>query len=490
MLSFKCTFCVLNFATEAECYNHSKKHFPGNCKNCNEMVIEIAGYFYELKLHAHQTLSDLKEKKDVDCVHTDSLQNRSVVLEEPYRDHSEPLINLSFMCETLIKNETVDSDEETMENTVGEVVTNTQDGEAADIKRKRSRKTDKGNDSSEISDKKTTGLKPRDIKNRPDKFYCEICSRSFETLAALTMHMRTHSNEIISKESSFRCEICLKHFATAKTLKSHRIVHVDECPFSCDHCEMKFKRKTKLKAHMDRIHLGVYKKYPCHLCEKIFNTSVALNYHLVGHTDECNFKCSSCDRLFKHKSLLSRHIKIVHMKQHFRRFNCKNCDKVFEKRKLLNQHIIQDHNEELPFKCNVCNRCLSSAYCLKTHLKTHSDTKEFVCTYCGKGFHKIHNLNEHINSHTGNRPYDCKECGKKFKSGNNLRHHLLVHTGEKPCKCKIEGCSASYMYRVDLKRHLYSAHGIYTKKFECQICQKVFPENKLLRKHLERHKEN
>lgn len=89
--------------------------------------------------------------------------------------------------------------------------------------------------------------------------------------------------------------------------------------------------------------------------------------------------------------------------------------------------------------------------------------------------------------HTGATPYKCTVCDKRFTRHNILKAHQLVHTKEKPCICNIDKCGRAYAYEIDLKRHKFSAHGIYSKKHICTLCEKVFPEKKLLRKHLESH---
>lgn len=110
-----------------------------------------------------------------------------------------------------------------------------------------------------------------------------------------------------------------------------------------------------------------------------------------------------------------------------------------------------------------------------------------VCSYCGTSFRQLYHLSEHINAHTGATPYSCELCDKKFTRHNILKAHQLVHTKEKPCICNIDKCGRAYAYEIDLKRHKFSAHGIYSKKHICTLCEKVFPEKKLLRKHLESH---
>lgn len=169
---------------------------------------------------------------------------------------------------------------------------------------------------------------------------------------------------------------------------------------------------------------------------------------------------------------------------------CDICNKTLGNFSSLRNHIINMHctsekNERV--SCTECGQTFSTPGNLNSHKKIHLKCKAYVCTYCGRGFNQLHNLKEHTNRHTGERPYKCELCGKNFGRKTNLTAHTRVHTGEKPFKCNIDTCDRAYMFEIDLKRHKYSIHGIFTKKHICQICNKVYPENKLLKKHLESH---
>lgn len=152
---------------------------------------------------------------------------------------------------------------------------------------------------------------------------------------------------------------------------------------------------------------------------------------------------------------------------------------------IINMHCLSGKNERV--SCDECGQTFSTPGNLNSHKKIHLKCKAYVCTYCGRGFNQLHNLKEHTNRHTGETPYQCTICTKAFGRKTNLVAHTRVHTGVKPFKCNIEGCDRDYMFEIDLKRHKYSKHGIFTKKHICPICAKVYPENKLLKKHLESH---
>lgn len=172
-----------------------------------------------------------------------------------------------------------------------------------------------------------------------------------------------------------------------------------------------------------------------------------------------------------------------------RQYQCDICQRYLLSKRTLASHmkLIHRHESRGSFECDVCGKMLISKHSLKKHKETHMEAKSFICSYCGKGFRLKFNMLEHINSHTGQKPHKCTQCDKTFGRRTHLIVHMRIHTGAKPYKCTVEDCGRTYAHGIDLKRHLYGAHRIYTKKFECRICAKVYSENKLLTKHMKSH---
>jgi len=54
------------------------------------------------------------------------------------------------------------------------------------------------------------------------------------------------------------------------------------------------------------------KKYPCHLCSKVFGWSTDLKRHILTHTGERPFKCDACEATFTRNFLLQKHQRKIH----------------------------------------------------------------------------------------------------------------------------------------------------------------------------------
>lgn len=335
--------------------------------------------------------------------------------------------------------------------------------------------------------------------------------------------VRQHINEPSSKRKNSQkfcvCKICKQSFKNSTAMATH----AQQCFYTCDYCGNQVKNRQSFVKHMQKEHkvnattpnnLSSLKTYSCEICHKSYDSYYSFYYHRGTHKGEA--VCNVCQKAFQHESLLQAHMKIhLGNKRETKKFQCEICNKMLHKRSDLVNHIEVVH-EGKTYKCTVCNKELGSEQSLqnhikiihekktmfacdicgknfanggnlKTHMNTHAESRPFICSYCGKGFNQNNHLLEHCNTHIGSKPNICKVCNKGFTRLAQLRAHSRVHTGEKPYKCTMEGCERAYAYIIDLKRHRYSVHGIYSKQHVCQICGKIYPENKLLKKHLESH---
>lgn len=502
-IPFECSTCLKN--TEFHLQNV-------RCVNCQTSVIQIGDKWYELRLHIHQNCDDLKNGTDNLDLNTELIKVEPLQIENEDADGNDEDDNA-------LEKETLVSTNQVFVEDVNVSIVKEENGNSID----KDSAVDNIWFTSEDTEKNFPKCKKTKTVQSGDVLSCNLCDKTFKHKTSLSNHKGTHKHNCVSQ-----CDMCQKWFKKKALLIQHiKQVHLktlrkrntvcavcktdllnltslddhmknvhgddsDRTPYPCDVCGNKFRRKQLLNLHVKNVHSGA--EFPCDLCHKRYKQKSSLYFHKeTTHSNEYTRKCNECGKLFKHITLLRQHIKFAHSKTSHKpkkilKLPCKICQTDFSKLTSLDDHIRTVHGDESMFKCGNCEFCTSSAGRLNAHIKKHSEQKQFICNYCGREFMRLNELKQHLNTHTGDRPHICTECGKGFRSQTVLYNHRFLHSGIKRYKCTIgEGCSAAYTYDIDLKRHLFSAHGIYTKKHECSVCSKIFSENKLLKKHMETH---
>ena len=105
-----------------------------------------------------------------------------------------------------------------------------------------------------------------------------------------------------------------------------------------------------------------------------------------------------------------------------------------------------------------------------------------ICRYCGVLLNNPSSLKQHESRHKGEGPYKC--CGKPFFSKANLKRHRCSKHGE-PKDFKCTTCQKSYPTNTDLQRHIRAEKKQWSNT--CDICDQRFPSKAKLNDHLDRH---
>ncbi|XP_063361935.1 zinc finger protein 883-like isoform X1 [Cydia amplana] len=253
---------------------------------------------------------------------------------------------------------------------------------------------------------------------------CEECGKSVRNI-------KEHSLLHLPKEERRRvqCKACPKTFATFSGRYNHyKYAHLGLKP-TCDICN---KVVRCLNVHKMQVHNPSALPYGCVSCERRFVSQSALDEHMVAHTKDPKFECDICQKKFRLKHLVLKHIRKVHENE--RNYQCDVCAKTFFDKGLLQRHA-KTHSKMRLYKCNECGLALKTKDTLRSHLLIHRSYKEYPCQLCSKRFQKINNLRVHMVTHTKEKRFECRYCGVRFgRSHHRSRHEFTAH--QKQLKAK------------------------------------------------------
>ena len=204
------------------------------------------------------------------------------------------------------------------------------------------------------------------------------------------------------------------------------------------------------------------KENSCKVCGKVCETKESLEIHVQCHGDTKYYLlCERCDRVCLTQYQLQVHKK-GHNIKNFESHACDQCDRVFKVKDKLLKHIEQH--------------------------KTGSLDVRHPCSICDKVFKRGLDLKRHEKSHSGIKNYCCETCGAKFVDGTRLKQHKWIHTDLKQFKCPE--CLQCFRLNSHLRSHMASFHPETegsSKAHSCQFCKKVFAFEYKLTKHLKWH---
>jgi uncharacterized C2H2 Zn-finger protein len=284
----------------------------------------------------------------------------------------------------------------------------------------------------------------RDLHSATFNFPCLHCDAKFDSHKELISHLNLVHN--MKTETILHIE---NIFAIESKLKN---------PFKADKLNQLKNEKKKKKSTMSTspIKLEVSKSNCksnfCIECAEQFDDVEEFDEHLkLFHEKAAKHACIKCGKLFLHKRSMKKHLRELHSAS--RMTMCLQCDKKCHSNKELIDHLKIVHN----IKTITCTHCEKSFKCrrdLKRHMNSvHLKMKIFPCLQCDKKFAEKHHVEKHVRGrHMHIKAATCELCNKAFLGKSELnRHNRAIHLKLRPYSCAK--CNKSYSERFHLKIH-------------------------------------
>ncbi|XP_004918581.2 zinc finger protein 341 isoform X3 [Xenopus tropicalis] len=366
----------------------------------------------------------------------------------------------------------------------------------------------------------------RNGKLKSPKLKCSYCDKAFGKNFDLQQHIRSHTGE-----KPFQCIVCGRAFAQKSNVKKHMQTHkvwpreqnttkslapvsVQVLPLNPSQAQEKVAENGansqppteeapaegmevapgSMGEGPDAKHVVlVDSSYHCQFCPSKFDSYFQLKSHMTQHKQEQVYKCvvKGCGHTSQKLDHFLEHIKTHQEELTYRCHLCnKDCASLYEMGVHQYSHCmlpqITPKKDQAVYKCLKCMNKYSTPEALEQHLQTA--THSYPCPHCPKVFPCERYLRRHLPTHGGGGRYKCPICKKLFRREHYLKLHSHIHSGEKPFRCAL--CDSAFNRKDKLKRHML-IHVPY-KKYKCPFsshtgCNKEFNRPDKLKAHMLSH---
>lgn len=296
-------------------------------------------------------------------------------------------------------------------------------------------------DSLSTRKKKRVRYKRIDPLSTNNEIFCKNCNKKFNSFDEFNIHIDNIHMKILESQKNndyqLKCNECGDEFKKKRSLIRHLQTHNMIKPVkkynkneicTCEVCGIKVLSKSTLKIHYLRKHSQEF-NFPCKQCNKVFKVRGDLTTHTRLNHKEPTAICEICGKITKNKQALYVHQKYSHFKTEF---ICPICKKCMASKENLNQHVNIYHAKKERLFCDICKNSFMNKSSLRNHITIVHYEKTFACETCGKLFGRGYQLRQHLLTHTNLRPYICRLCGKQFKQKLSLLIHIKSHPDEHP----------------------------------------------------------
>ncbi|XP_030752940.1 oocyte zinc finger protein XlCOF6-like isoform X3 [Sitophilus oryzae] len=151
-------------------------------------------------------------------------------------------------------------------------------------------------------------------------FACTFCEKKYRDKYWLKYHIQKKHHDSRSKKEQkkiYRCSLCSYQTPRKFRFETHNNIHLppEERPmFACTQCDKKYTSNKGLQDHVKREHSRLeesLKKFRCSTCDYQTLRMANLRRHETIHlapTERQLFCCTHCDRKFRAKVYLKRHL--------------------------------------------------------------------------------------------------------------------------------------------------------------------------------------
>ena len=320
----------------------------------------------------------------------------------------------------------------------------------------------------------------QDFHFKDGRYQCphEGCDDSFHCGSHFLFlnHLKRH----FVGEKSVQCPDCGELFYIDYDLKLH-IKKRHNQNYLCSYCDFKTYKKDNLTRHL-RTHTGEKIVKPdsalvfmCNYCPFKTDQKRTLNRHLVKHSSERTFMCPLCDRSYKYKKDLKKHVMERHPEFDISQLHMPEVN-------YLENPFVPFIPKPLEFQCNLCDYQSDRKSKFDRHFLTHSEGKHFTCSVCGKAYRDQSSLKSHLKSHNNETEFFCSFCETLFESKENLQFHKAeFHPSERD---EVSVDAEGNMIKPSLSQK------VYYKKFQCHICSFQTDRRNKLDIHIQTHSEH